>query len=80
MATTIKITKSTPKWMAKIALQQQKAAERYKKACTMFAETWNIFLAEIEDINDKFDTQFSAEQAISDFGNMEADEDDDDED
>ena len=67
-------------WMAKIVRRQMALNKRYEKARSQFASAWNDFLAALEEINGVYGTDFSVEQAITEFEGQYSDEADEDED
>ena len=70
-----------PPWLAGMVRKQVTIENRFEKAHTEFAEIYNEFLMMLEDLNERFGTQFTVEQALTEFGNEITDEcDDDDED
>jgi len=73
--------KEFPAWMVKLLTRQDQLNQRYERAHGKFADAYNEFLMAVVEINDKFGTSFSLEQALAEFEGGEADDaDDEDED
>jgi len=85
-AVTVKPTTPTqkPAWMVKMIQRQQQLNKKYEFAHGQFAAAYNDFLAAIDEINVEHGTDFSFQQAVTEyqgyFANDVPDEVEDDED
>ena len=70
-----------PAWMLKMIQRQQTLNKRYEFAHGQFAAAYNDFLAAIDEINMEHGTDFSFQQAVTEyqgfFANDAPDEEDD---
>ena len=57
-----------PEWMLKIVRKQDRYNKIYETAHAFLAEANNELLMAIDDINQKFGTDFTFEQVVQDFG------------
>lgn len=69
-----------PDWLQKMIRRQELLNKRYEKAHGEFVESYNEFLMIIEEINDKYGTQFTFQQSIEEFGGEPVDSGSDDDD
>ena len=76
-----KLTKTKlPSWLAGMVRKQVTIENRFEKAHSEFAEIYNEFLMMIDDLNERFGTKFTFEQAMTEFGGEMADEEDEEDD
>jgi hypothetical protein len=59
--------KTLPPWLAGIVKRQLKLNKQYETAHDKLAEAYNDFLATIDDINLEYGTEFTFEQAATEF-------------
>jgi hypothetical protein len=72
-----------PAWIIKLLKRQDQLNKRYEKAHGKFAEAYNEFLVAVAEINEQSGTNFTLEQAMTEFQGEYADcacDDDEDED
>jgi len=69
-----------PPWLQKMVCRQELLNKKYEKAHEEFAESYNECLMNIEEINDKYGTNFTFRQAAEEFLGEFADDDDGDDD
>lgn len=68
------VTDSPPKWMHQIVRRQQLLNRQYLKARQEFAGVWNDFLSAVQEVNEKYGTEFTAEQSFQEFQGQFSDE------
>ncbi len=82
--TTRQTAEPLPSWLTKMVHRQQSLNKRYERAQGQFASAYNEFLMAIEEINEQHGTNFSFQQAATDYqglfadgGTMDEDDEDD---
>lgn len=56
-----------PLWMVKMAQRQQSLNKRYEFAHGQFAQAYNDFLMAIDEINAEHGTEFTFQQAVTEY-------------
>ncbi len=82
--TTRQTAEPLPSWLNKMVQRQQSLNKRYEFAHGQFAQAYNDFLMAIDEINAEHGTEFTFQQAVTEyqgfFANDVPDDDEDEED